>query len=154
MSETACGRKREREKGLRREDILHAVPLVCVMVLKGCVLVLLTVMVVGVELNSPCQPMLVTHWTIKDKHTTPLMGPYHSISRSFCSGFIDGGNVQYRTNSVMMTPGYCFCKGVQIYTWRCVGTGNCFSHYQLNNSDNVIIARSCVSGPENSLKSC
>lgn len=41
------------ERGLRREDILHAVPLVCVMVLKGCVLVLLTVMIVGVELNSP-----------------------------------------------------------------------------------------------------
>ncbi len=38
-----------REKGLRREDILHAVPLVCVMVLKGFVLVLLTVMIVGVE---------------------------------------------------------------------------------------------------------
>lgn len=47
-----------REKGLRREDILHAVPLVCVMVLKDRVLVLLTVMVVGVELNSPCQAAL------------------------------------------------------------------------------------------------
>lgn len=84
MSETACGRG----KGLRREDILHAVPLECVMVLKGCVLVLLTVMVVGVELNSPCQAALVTYWVIKEKHTTPLMQPYHNISSSFCSGLV------------------------------------------------------------------
>lgn len=59
-----------REKGLRREDILHAVPLVCVMVLKGFVLVLLTVMIVGVELNSPCQAALVMYWAIKKKDTT------------------------------------------------------------------------------------
>lgn len=67
-----CQRRRAvaREKGLRREDILHAVPLVCVMVLKGCILVLLTVMVVGVELNSPCQAAPVTYWAIKEKHST------------------------------------------------------------------------------------
>lgn len=59
-----------REKGLRREDILHAVPLACVMVLKGFVLVLLTAMIVGVELNSPCQAALVMCWAIKEKHTT------------------------------------------------------------------------------------
>lgn len=56
-----------REKGLCREDILHAVPLVCVMVLKGCVLVLLTVMIVGVELNSPCQAAAVMYRAIKER---------------------------------------------------------------------------------------
>lgn len=55
---------------MRREDILHAVPLVCVMVPKGCVLVLLTVMIVGVELNSRCQAALVMYWAIHDRDTT------------------------------------------------------------------------------------
>lgn len=70
VSEKAC---EGREKGLHREDIIHSVPLVCVMVLKGCVLMLLTVMVVGVELNSPCLAGLVTYWTKKQKtHHTQL----------------------------------------------------------------------------------
>lgn len=69
-----------REKGLRREDILHAVPLVCVMVLKDGVLVLLTVMVVGVELNGPRQAALGTYWPIKQKHTSPLIQPYRYMS--------------------------------------------------------------------------
>lgn len=55
----------EQERGLRRKDILQAVPLVCVMVPKGCVLVLLTVMIVGLELNSPCQKVLV----VSKRHT-------------------------------------------------------------------------------------
>lgn len=62
----------EQERGLRRKDILQAVPLVCVMVPKGCVLVLLTVMIVGVELNSPCQKVLVT----SERHSTD--NSYHT----------------------------------------------------------------------------
>lgn len=77
VSEKAC---EGREKCLRREDILHSVPLVCVMVLKGCVLMPLTVMVVGVELNRPCQAGPVTYWAMKQKHTT-LNSPDVGISQ-------------------------------------------------------------------------
>lgn len=68
----------EQERGLRRKDILQAVPLVCVMVPKGCVLALLTVMIVGVELNSPCQK----YWSYqKDTpQTTPIIQRYHNTS--------------------------------------------------------------------------
>lgn len=77
-----------RGTGLRREDILHAVPLVSVMVLKGCVLALLTVMIVGVELNSLCQAALVMYQAIKEKHTThnsfyTAISPYIKPTEAF-----------------------------------------------------------------------
>lgn len=101
---------------MRREDILHAVPLVCVMVLKGCVLVLLTVMIVGAELNSPCQAALVMCWAGEEKkhstHTHTHNSSYHNKSNQPepLFWFTEGVYAQHEADSVMMTRGNCLCR--------------------------------------------